>query len=281
MPQDVQLTLVGGTVSGEEHGSTHPRRILGTVNTMTEVNPSNGRHVVQMTFVDGPTDPLAVGQELPEFATAIRGYDRAQVDDYISRLQGWLDEADGRTRAAEKETLTVKQELSSLEERASLPTPRYLTAFAQRVSQILEQAVAAAEALRDETDREAEGIRSVAMADREGLLITAQSEARQIIDAARSEERTIQQEISNLAATRDAALAYLGELQTRLAELVHGPDATSRVAIDHIAENTNNDEEVAELFDQEAQSSPDPDAAVADGPAPAEASGFHSNSAPS
>ena len=184
-------------------------------------------------------------------------------------------------RAAEKETLTVKQELSSLEERASLPTPRYLTAFAQRVSQILEQAVAAAESLRDETDREAEGIRSAAMADREGLLIKAQSEARQIIDAAHSEERTIQEEISNLAATRDAALAYLGELQTRLAELVHGTDATSRVAIDHVAEHMGSDEEVPELFDQEAQSSPHLDALVADSAAHAEASGFLSDSAPS
>jgi hypothetical protein len=248
---------------------------------MTEANPSNGRHVVQMTFVDGPTDPLAVGPEFPEFATAIRGYDRAQVDDYISRLQGWLDEADGRTRAAERETLTVKQELSSLEERASLPTPRYLTAFAQRVSQILEQAVAAAEALRDETDREAEGIRSAAMADRDGLLIKAQSEARQIIDAAHSEERAIQQEIANLAATRDAALAYLGELQTRLAELVHGPGARSGEAIDHVAELAGTDEEVPELFDQEAQSYPDSDATVVDPTPAAEVSGFLSDSPPS
>jgi cell division septum initiation protein DivIVA len=197
---------------------------------------------------------VGLAQELPEFAAVIRGYDRAQVDDFILRLYGSIEEAEERTCAAEQEILALKQEISWLEERASSPTPRSLTEFANRVSQVLEVAVAAAQELRDETEREAEGIRSAAMADRKNLLMKAQSEAQHIIDGAHSEGHALRQEHHNLTVARDAALADLGELQARLAELVHAPHAASGKAIDQLVETKTNDKEVSQLFDQETQS---------------------------
>src|SRR6266550_2133512 len=39
---------------------------------------------------------------LPDFAVAMRGYDRLQVDEYITRLNRWLEEAQTRTAEAER-----------------------------------------------------------------------------------------------------------------------------------------------------------------------------------
>src|SRR5947207_2215643 len=39
---------------------------------------------------------------LPDFAVAMRGYDRLQVDEYIARLNRWLEEAQTRTAEAER-----------------------------------------------------------------------------------------------------------------------------------------------------------------------------------
>jgi len=38
----------------------------------------------------------------PEFATAVRGYDRQQVDDYVRALRDYVDEAHGRAKQAEQ-----------------------------------------------------------------------------------------------------------------------------------------------------------------------------------
>ena len=48
-------------------------------------------------------DLTTTGVALPEFALAMRGYDRLQVDEYIGRLDRWMEEATARTQVAETE----------------------------------------------------------------------------------------------------------------------------------------------------------------------------------
>lgn len=54
---------------------------------------------------------------VPEFALAMRGYDRLQVDDYITRLHAWIAEAEARQGAAETATVEGRQRATWLEQR--------------------------------------------------------------------------------------------------------------------------------------------------------------------
>lgn len=57
-----------------------------------------------------PRRPTPAGASLdadgnrPQFAVVVRGYDRHQVDDYVTRLLEYLSEAEQRTRTAEQPT---------------------------------------------------------------------------------------------------------------------------------------------------------------------------------
>src|SRR4051812_37351004 len=52
--------------------------------------------------------------DVPEFATAMRGYDRAQVDEYIARIDRWSQEAKTRAVAAEDRVRQLQTELNDL-----------------------------------------------------------------------------------------------------------------------------------------------------------------------
>ena len=41
------------------------------------------------------------GTGAPRFASAVRGYDRLQVDDYVERLHQWIEQADARAQQCE------------------------------------------------------------------------------------------------------------------------------------------------------------------------------------
>lgn len=172
----------------------------------------------------------------PQFATAVRGYDRAQVDDYLERIHQWLEEAEARNRMAEdtasaavQEAERVRRRLDALEEHSALPTPKSMTAFGDRIGQILQAAVDAAQELRTQAENEARSVRDSALADREAVLARAQGEGQEIIEGAHQKERAVRQQIANLAAKRAAALGELGRIQERLAELVSGPEGMLEV----------------------------------------------------
>ena len=44
---------------------------------------------------------MTVQRSMPEFAVALRGYDRHQVDTYVGRLAVWMDEFSSRLEGAE------------------------------------------------------------------------------------------------------------------------------------------------------------------------------------
>jgi DivIVA domain-containing protein len=96
----------------------------------------------------------------PEFATAIRGYDRPQVDDYVDRLSEIAADAEERARAAE----------------AELEFSRHATVGA-RVSEIFDLAVEESKELRERVAAEVQETRAAARADADATVSMAAREA--------------------------------------------------------------------------------------------------------
>ena len=131
--------------------------------------------------------------EQPEFATAIRGYDRLQVDDYIIRVTDIAADAEERARAAEEE----------------LEFSRHST-VGPRVGQIFDLAVEEAKDLRRRVSAETEAMRSAARSDASEMISRANEEARKTRDQTQSER---EQALADLEAERRRAYAEVERLE--------------------------------------------------------------------
>jgi cell division septum initiation protein DivIVA len=148
----------------------------------------------------------------PKFATAMRGYDKLQVEEYVERLQDILSDAEERARLAESE----------------LEFSRHAT-VGPRVSQILDLAVEEAKALRERVDSEVELARSHARAQCEEMVSRARDTSSQIRSEAESSRSDILAdadakrlavlaEVERLGRGRDALLRDLERLQHVLSQ---------------------------------------------------------------
>jgi DivIVA domain-containing protein len=144
-----------------------------------------------------------------DFPAALRGYDKARVDEFRDRV------------ANELERLTrINQELDS----KAKGFHEQLRAFRER-DKALNEALVSAQQLRAETREQA---------DREAQLIKreAAAEGERIVEAARAEMRRLAGEIEALERTRRAHLAQLrGIVSRQLSELEAIPDGRPTPAI--------------------------------------------------
>lgn len=170
----------------------------------------------------------------PEFAVVVRGYDRAQVDDYVGELLAWMSEAERRILATDdanealrREVVQLRSAAASLEERAGVPGPQSLSAFSERIGEVMQSAVAAADDLRAQAEREANERRDAVAAEVERMIERAKAEAREILRRARSKERDLEENLVALAARRSAAVEELAQLHHELSELLARPEAAS------------------------------------------------------
>lgn len=162
----------------------------------------------------------------PEFAVAVRGYDRTQVDAYFGRVLEWLADAENRAIAAERarevlarEAVDLRATVAMLEERAGMPAPKSMSAFSERMSQVMQSAMEAAQELRAEAEREARRQREEVAAETEQLLERAHTEAERIVEHAREAQRAMEASIAELRGTRKEAVDALVQLQQRIAEV--------------------------------------------------------------
>ncbi len=170
---------------------------------------------------------------IPGFGISVRGYDRAQVDAYLGGVVEWLANAENRAVAAERvreslasEVTDLRATITVLEQSAGLPAPQSMSAFSERMGQVLESALRAAQELRSEAEREAEERRESAASEAERILATARAEAERIVDGARRAEREIEESFEDLRAARADAIGSLLELQQRIAIIVGGPESS-------------------------------------------------------
>jgi len=180
----------------------------------------------------------ATGAALPDFAMALRGYDRLQVDDYLERQQRWaadvelrLGDAEHRAEAGEAAAATLRSRLTELEakqaEDADGP-PRSIAALGDRVGQILQTAWDAGEEVRDEvvSTARAEAVeieRRAAERDAESAaaLDRAGAQAAEVLAAA---EQTRHEAEADAARIREEAE---GTARVKAAELVAEAEATA------------------------------------------------------
>jgi len=126
------------------------------------------------------------GQELPEFALVMRGYDRQQVDDYVSTLRGYLDEMSARANGYDPSRRSESTAIGSPEAASGDP----VALLGDRLMRVLHEAQDAATAIRREAEQDAERVREQAVAasrDAGRLLPSTQAQAEQVLSAARDD----------------------------------------------------------------------------------------------
>jgi len=213
----------------------------------------------------------------PDFAVAVRGYDRAQVDDYLGRVLEWLADAEERTAAAEEARLALTQEVTELrrnvaeaEERAGMPPSESMSVFGERIGEVMQSAMVAAEALRADAEHEARGRRAASAAECERMIGEASDEAERILERARDREQAISDRIADLAAHRAAAVDDLRRVHDQLVELLaaSGADLPEPGAVARVAPGTEDTVVVGALAGAAASQLPSSEADVADAAAP-------------
>lgn len=166
---------------------------------------------------------------LPEFAHAVRGYDRYQVDEYIARLNEWAVGAQVRAQDAERRveemaarSATLEKKLAQLESERTPSPEEALEAASIHAAELVAAAV-----------REAEGIRTRATADAERRAETADREALELLDATRRSVSGLREKmVEEREAARQRADAVLDEARRSAAELSSraNEDAERRIA---------------------------------------------------
>lgn len=153
-------------------------------------------------------DRDAPAAEHPEFVIAMRGYDRAQVDDYMARLMAWVADGQARTEAAERSLAAYSAHIAELEGQIS-----ELRAASSPSAPVEAAAARAAEAIESAL-HEADAIRARARAEADAVLQTARQQA---VETVRSAQQSIV-ELERLANADRSSAADALELSRRSAD---------------------------------------------------------------
>lgn len=136
----------------------------------------------------------------PEFTVAIRGYDRAQVDDYIDYLRDLLADAEDRARDMQEEPVFA--------EHAVVGT---------RVAEIFALAEAEARELRERVSTEAAEILAQARTEAGALVDAAERAAREIKQRA---QRDHEEMVAEFERDRDRIREQAAALELRKADAI-------------------------------------------------------------
>ena len=136
--------------------------------------------------------------ERPDFSQSFRGYDRAQVDEYLVSFREYTIQAEERARVAELALAQCRRELASSPGTAGI---------SERLAAILQLA-----------NEEAEEIRARAHADSEAATDQAERQAERTINDANQQRDAIQREIEELSAVREELVQRLIELGGRIVD---------------------------------------------------------------
>jgi cell division septum initiation protein DivIVA len=164
---------------------------------------------------------------VPRFELARRGYDRQQVEAYVTDLTARLEESAGRAESAERAVAELRREVAALREGAP-PTFEQLGAEA---AMVLEQAGRSAELLLDkaksrsetivqEAKRVAEQIRAEAAEEAQAALESAREAADQVRQEVQQERLVMHSETEQVREFREGLLEDLGRVHTDIGALL-------------------------------------------------------------
>lgn len=132
-----------------------------------------------------------------DFGTALRGYDKARVDQFREQVADELERLTRQNQELEAKARNFAEQLKSFRER----------------DKAINDALISAQQLRDQVQQQADR-------ERELVLREARAEGERLIEEARNEARRLEQEIAALGRMRRSYLAQLRSILTRqLAEL--------------------------------------------------------------
>jgi cell division septum initiation protein DivIVA len=159
----------------------------------------------------------------PEFAVTVRGYDRAQVDEYIDWLREWLSNATVRMESAEAEAAQLRDQLrrlqlrvDDLEAETSDHPPRTIGALGERMTRILELAEEGAAAVRADAESDAERLLNEARAEADRLARGSQARQAELDSRLSNANERAQQIIAEAEATAAESVArQMLEVETR------------------------------------------------------------------
>ncbi len=153
------------------------------------------------------------------FPASRRGYDKHEVEKFLSRLADWLETGAGD----ESRSDTVKRELQRVGER----TGAILAQAEESAQQIRSEAEEYAEEKRQSADREASETQTEAEEEARETIQSAEAQARRIVDEGTQRRDDIEAVIADLVRRRDEVLADTEQLADKLTAAIsdHRPDA--------------------------------------------------------
>ena len=164
----------------------------------------------------------------PSFNTAIRGYDREEVDEYVDSLAKALEdleESEERARKLQQHLTRLNARIHELEDRIKTETPRTTGALGERISLLLAAAEAGAEEAIERAETEAREIVARAEADvveRRAKVASDRADADQVVrtatDRAEAQARVIEEEARQKAAALVADADRRATSRTRQVE---------------------------------------------------------------
>jgi DivIVA domain-containing protein len=154
--------------------------------------------------------------EQPEFAVAMRGYDRPQVDEYVARLQSLVADAEERVRVAEAGAhATVGPRVTQIFDLATAESVELRTRAQAQADALLADARTRAEELVAAAEREAESITAQARAQGEEALTEMQTErgmVRKQVDALEARKSHLIEELRRLQAALGSAADSVADI---------------------------------------------------------------------
>ena len=163
-------------------------------------------------------------QEFPEFAPALRGYDRLQVDGYVERLREYALEVEDRAISAEAALADLQQESGDLRRQLAATGGGELP---QRLAHILDVANEEADEVRQRARAEADELSHRARGGAEQSRRRARAEAERIVADAVAARDAVQRQIRDLELTRARFLEGLAHIHQGIARVLEHPPPKS------------------------------------------------------
>lgn len=187
------------------------------------------------------------------FATALRGYDRDEVDRFLAECAQHTGNLEERTKIAEVRTATVEKELAELQanidvllEEATDARRKIIEEARAEASAITSQAsgtggppetedaASAAEEEATEIVRKAEASARIALANADRILADARQEAESILEEARTSKALMESQLAEIRQILAAARA--GDESTDTPESSDEPDAELVIDLRDVAD---------------------------------------------
>lgn len=159
------------------------------------------------------------------FGAKVRGYDPAEVDEFIAAVAEGVEELHERLRRATERATRAEQQLAAQAEApAPVAEPAAPASASPEISKVWERAVAAAEQAMEEAKAEAQRLLDEARSRADTQLNDARREAETTVSAAKSEAQRITEEsqaqlkieIQRLEAARESLTADVNGLSSFL-----------------------------------------------------------------